>query len=86
MLAPLQDAHTAACVSAERSLARARIREPRVERRDEPGHVPEHREQDVSENLADNATMALAPDLPPLRRERYDASGRNSKVLIKRLR
>ena len=25
-------------------------------------------------------------DLPPARRERYDASGRNSKVLVKKLR
>jgi len=25
-------------------------------------------------------------DLPPVRRERYDVSGRNSKVLVKRLR
>ena len=24
-------------------------------------------------------------DLPPLRREKYDASGRNSKVLVKKL-
>lgn len=29
---------------------------------------------------------ASPEDLPPIRRERYDASGRNSKVLIKRLR
>jgi len=29
---------------------------------------------------------ASPDDLPPIRRERYDASGRNSKVLIKRLR
>ena len=29
---------------------------------------------------------ASPDDLPPVRRERYDASGRNSKVLIKRLR
>ena len=29
---------------------------------------------------------ASPEDLPPMRRERYDASGRNSKVLIKRLR
>ena len=28
----------------------------------------QHREQDVSETVADNAMMALAPDLPPLRR------------------
>jgi membrane-bound lytic murein transglycosylase D len=28
----------------------------------------QHREQDVSESIADNAMMALAPDLPPLRR------------------
>lgn len=28
----------------------------------------QHREQDVSEAVADNAMMALAPDLPPLRR------------------
>ena len=29
---------------------------------------------------------ASPDDLPPQRRERYDASGRNSKVLLKRLR
>jgi len=28
----------------------------------------QHREQDVSESVADNAMMALAPDLPPMRR------------------
>ncbi|MBC7701654.1 MAG: transglycosylase SLT domain-containing protein [Massilia sp.] len=28
----------------------------------------QHREQDVSETVADNAMMALAPDVPPLRR------------------
>jgi len=28
----------------------------------------QHREQDVSESVADNAVMALAPDLPPMRR------------------
>jgi amino-acid N-acetyltransferase len=31
-------------------------------------------------------TEATADDLPPARRERYDASGRRSKVLQKRLR
>lgn len=39
---------------------------------------PEHREQDVSEALADNAMMALAPDLPPLRRVSFKAGKRDS--------
>ncbi len=39
---------------------------------------PEHRDQDVSEALADNATMALAPDLPPLRRVSFKAGKRDS--------
>lgn len=43
---------------------------------------PEHREQDVSEALADNATMALAPDLPPLRRVSFKAGKRDSVASI----
>ena len=39
---------------------------------------PEHREQDVSEALADNAMMTLAPDLPPLRRVSFKAGKRDS--------
>ncbi len=35
-----------------------------------------HREQDVSESLADNATMSLAPDLPPLRKISARAAGK----------
>ena len=31
-------------------------------------------------------SVGLPDDLPPQRRERYDASGRNSKVLTKKLR
>ncbi|CAH0352467.1 transglycosylase SLT domain-containing protein [Aquabacterium sp. CECT 9606] len=39
----------------------------------------QHREQDVSESVADNAMMALAPDLPPLRRMNLRA-GKNDSV------
>ena len=39
----------------------------------------QHREQDVSETVADNAMMALAPDLPPLRRMSLRA-GKNDSV------
>ena len=45
---------------------------------------PEHREQDVSESLADNATMALAPDLPPLRRMSFKAGKRDSVQTVAR--
>jgi amino-acid N-acetyltransferase len=31
-------------------------------------------------------TEGTPEDLPPVRREKYDASGRNSKVLVKKLR
>ncbi|WP_290675341.1 transglycosylase SLT domain-containing protein [Aquabacterium sp.] len=36
------------------------------------------REQDVSEALADNAIMALAPDLPPMRRVSFKAGKRDT--------
>ena len=42
----------------------------------------EHREQDVSEALADNAMMALAPDLPPRRRVSFKAGKRDSVVSV----
>ena len=45
---------------------------------------PEHRQQDVSEALADNAMMALAPDLPPLRRVVLKAGKRDSVASIAR--
>ncbi len=38
----------------------------------------EQRTQDVSESLADNAMMALAPDLPPLRRVSVKAGARDT--------
>ena len=38
----------------------------------------EHREQDVSGALADNAMMALAPDVPPMRRVSFKAGKRDS--------
>ncbi len=38
----------------------------------------QHREQDVSESVADNAMMALAPDLPPMRRLTLRAGKRDS--------
>jgi membrane-bound lytic murein transglycosylase D len=41
-------------------------------------HRSEHRERDVSEALADNAMMALAPDVPPLRRMTLKAGKRDS--------
>ena len=37
-----------------------------------------HRQADVSSEVADNATMALAPDLPPLRRVSLKAGRRDS--------
>ncbi len=42
----------------------------------------EHREQDVSESLADNAMMALAPDLPPMRRTLVKAGKRDTVASI----
>jgi len=45
---------------------------------------PEHREQDVSESLADNAMMALAPDLPPMKRMVVKAGKRDSVASIAR--
>ncbi|MEY4764875.1 MAG: hypothetical protein RI907_1548 [Pseudomonadota bacterium] len=47
-----------------------------------------HREQDVSEALADNAVMSLAPDLPPMRRIAVRASGRRDTItaMAKRLK
>lgn len=44
----------------------------------------EHREQDVSESLADNAMMALAPDLPPVKRVVIKAGKRDTVVSIAR--
>lgn len=44
----------------------------------------EHREQDVSERLADNAMMALAPDVPPLRRTVIKAGKRDTVASIAR--
>lgn len=41
-------------------------------------HRSEHRERDVSEALADNAMMALAPDVPPLRRMALKAGKRDT--------
>jgi membrane-bound lytic murein transglycosylase D len=40
------------------------------------------REQDVSEALADNAMMALAPDIPPMRRMRLKAGKRDTVASI----
>jgi membrane-bound lytic murein transglycosylase D len=45
---------------------------------------PEHREEDVSETLADNAVMALAPDLPPLRRMTIKAGKHDSVASVAR--
>ncbi len=42
------------------------------------------REQDVSESLADNAMMALAPDLPPMRRMSFKAGKRDTVASIAR--
>lgn len=48
-------------------------------------HRSEHRERDVSESLADNAMMALAPDVPPLRRMSLKAGKRDTvKTVAKR--
>ena len=44
----------------------------------------EHREQDVSESLADNAMMALAPDLPPMKRTVVKAGKRETVASIAR--
>lgn len=44
----------------------------------------EHREQDVSERLADNAMMALAPDVPPLKRMVVKAGKRDTVASIAR--
>jgi membrane-bound lytic murein transglycosylase D len=41
-------------------------------------HRSEQRERDVSEALADNAMMALAPDVPPLRRMTLKAGKRDT--------
>ena len=41
-------------------------------------HRSEHRERDVSEAMADNAMMALAPDVPPLRRMALKAGKRDT--------
>jgi membrane-bound lytic murein transglycosylase D len=45
---------------------------------------PEHRAQDVSEALADNATMALAPDVPPMRRVVLRAGKRDTVASVAR--
>jgi len=42
------------------------------------------REQDVSETLADNAMMALAPDLPPMRRNSFKVSKRLTVAAVAR--
>lgn len=42
----------------------------------------QHRAQDVSEAIADNAMMALAPDLPPLKRMTLKAGKRDSVASI----
>ena len=42
----------------------------------------QHRTQDVSEAIADNAMMALAPDLPPLKRMTLKAGKRDSVASI----
>lgn len=39
---------------------------------------PQHRQQDVSEAIADNAMMALAPDVPPLKRISLNAGKRDT--------
>ena len=44
----------------------------------------EHRETDVSVEVADNATMALAPDAPPLRRMSLKAGRRDSVASVAR--
>ncbi len=44
----------------------------------------QHREQDVSESVADNAMMALAPDLPPMRRMTVKARKRDTVASIAR--
>ncbi len=47
----------------------------------------QQREQDVSETLADHAMMALAPDLPPMRRVSFKAGKRDSvQAIAKRYR
>ena len=45
---------------------------------------PQQREQDVSENVADNAMMSLSPDLPPMRRMVIRAGKRDSVASIAR--
>lgn len=44
----------------------------------------QHKEQDVSESLADNAMMALAPDLPPLKRTVVRAGKRDTVASLAR--
>ena len=44
----------------------------------------QHREQDVSESLADNAMMALAPDMPPLKRTVVRAGKRDTVASLAR--
>lgn len=44
----------------------------------------QHRAQDVSEDVADNAMMALAPDLPPMRRMTVKARKRDTVASIAR--
>ena len=42
----------------------------------------QHRTQDVSESVADNAMMALAPDVPPLKRLTLKAGKRDTVAMI----
>ena len=42
----------------------------------------QHRTQDVSESVADNAMMALAPDVPPLKRMTLKAGKRDTVAMI----
>jgi membrane-bound lytic murein transglycosylase D len=44
----------------------------------------EHRQEDVSEKIADTATIALAPDLPPMRRVSLKAGKRDSVASVAR--
>ena len=44
----------------------------------------EHRQEDVSEKIADSATIALAPDQPPMRRVSFKAGKRDSVASVAR--
>jgi membrane-bound lytic murein transglycosylase D len=39
-----------------------------------------HRHEDVAEHIADNAMLALAPDVPPLRRQTFKAGKKGDSV------